>query len=69
MDLEPVDPRTVLLGGLVGDEVGMGHEEQMREGGTVVGPVDVGLPGAFGKVQSVTPWTKDVDGVVAGQVG
>mmetsp|Transcript_31375 Transcript_31375/g.91963 ORF Transcript_31375/g.91963 Transcript_31375/m.91963 type:complete len:332 (+) Transcript_31375:374-1369(+) len=69
MDLEAVHTGTVLLSGLVGDEVGVRHEEQMGEGRTIIGPVDVGLPGRLGKVQAVTSGTEDVDGVVAGQVG
>jgi hypothetical protein len=47
----------------------MGHEVQVGEGRAKVGPVNVGLSCGLGKVQAVTTGAKNVDRVVAGQIG
>jgi hypothetical protein len=41
----------------------------MWKSGPKVGPVNVRLPGRFGKVETMAARTKDIDGIVAGQVG
>ena len=40
----------------------------MWKRGSKVGPVNVRLPSGFGKEETMTSRTKDIDGIVAGQV-
>ena len=41
----------------------------MGKGCTKVGAVDIGLSGRLWKEESMTPWTKDIDSVISGQIG